>query len=59
MALIAGGYGLTQVLTGVLIFQQHLGPVARCRLAGISAMLTVLVMFVFPLWAMAVLTIDA
>ena len=26
--------------------------------AGLSAMLTVIVMFVFPLWAMAVLVID-
>jgi hypothetical protein len=37
---------------------QHMGPLARRRLCGLSAMLTVIVMFVFPLWAIALLTID-
>jgi hypothetical protein len=35
-----------------------MGPLARRRLCGLSAMLTVIVMFVFPLWAIALLTID-
>ena len=51
--------GLTQVLTGVLIFRRSTwGLWLGVGFAGISAMLTVLIMFVFPLWAMAVLIID-
>jgi hypothetical protein len=51
--------GLAQILTGVLIFQRRpLGLWLGVGFAGLSAMLTVIVMFVFPLWALAVLTID-
>ena len=51
--------GLAQILTGVLIFQRNpWGLWLGVAFAGLSAMLTVIVMFVFPLWAIAVLTID-
>jgi hypothetical protein len=51
--------GLAQILTGVLIFQRNTwGLWLGVGFAGLSAMLTVIVMFVFPLWAIAVLTID-
>jgi hypothetical protein len=51
--------GLAQLLTGVLILQRNTwGLWLGVTFAGLSAMLTVIVMFVFPLWALAVLTID-
>jgi hypothetical protein len=51
--------GLAQLVTGVLIFQRRTwGLWLGVGFAGLSAMLTVIVMFVFPLWAIAVLTID-
>ncbi len=51
--------GLVQIVTGVLIFQRNTwGLWLGVAFAGLSAMLTVIVMFVFPLWALAVLTID-
>ena len=51
--------GLAQILSGVLIFQRNTwGLWLGVAFAGLSAMLTVIVMFVFPLWAIAVLTID-
>jgi hypothetical protein len=51
--------GLAQLVTGVLIFQRSTwGLWLGVGFAGLSAMLTVIVMFVFPLWAIAVLTID-
>ncbi|HEY1277414.1 MAG TPA: hypothetical protein VGF25_21075 [Thermoleophilaceae bacterium] len=51
--------GIAQLITGVLIFQRNVwGLWLGVAFAGISAMLTVIVMFVFPLWALAVLTID-
>ena len=51
--------GLAQILTGVLIFQRNTwGLWLGVGFAGLSAMLTVIVMFVFPLWGLAVLTID-
>jgi hypothetical protein len=51
--------GLAQIFTGVLIFQRSTwGLWLGVGFAGLSAMLTVIVMFVFPLWAIAVLTID-
>jgi hypothetical protein len=51
--------GLLQILTGVLIFQRNTwGFWLGVAFASISAMMTVFVMFVFPLWAIAVLTID-
>ena len=51
--------GVVQVITGVLIFQRHpWGLWLGIGIAGLSGMLTVIVMFVFPLWAIAVLTLD-
>jgi hypothetical protein len=51
--------GVAQILTGVLIFRRDAwGLWLGVGFAGLSAMLTVIVMFVFPLWALAVLTID-
>jgi hypothetical protein len=51
--------GVAQIITGVLIFQRNTwGLWLGVGFAGLSAMLTVIVMFVFPLWAIAVLTID-
>jgi hypothetical protein len=51
--------GVAQIITGVLIFQRSVwGLWLGVAFAGLSAMLTVIVMFVFPLWAIAVLTID-
>jgi hypothetical protein len=51
--------GVVQIITGVLIFQRNIwGLWLGVAFAGLSAMLTVIVMFVFPLWAIAVLTID-
>jgi hypothetical protein len=51
--------GLLQLLTGVLILQRNMwGLWLGVGIASLSALMTVLVMFVFPLWAIAVLTID-
>jgi hypothetical protein len=51
--------GLAQLATGVLILNRNmwglwLGVAGAC----VSAFITVFVMFVFPLWAIAVLTLD-
>jgi hypothetical protein len=51
--------GIVQLITGVLILQRNTwGFWLGVAFAGLSAMLTVLVMFVFPLWAIAVLAVD-
>jgi hypothetical protein len=51
--------GLLQILTGVLIFQRNRwGLWLGVAFASLSGLMTVIVMFVFPLWALAVLTID-
>jgi hypothetical protein len=51
--------GVVQIITGVLIFQRNAwGLWLGAAFASLSAMLTVFVMFVFPLWAIAVLTLD-
>jgi hypothetical protein len=51
--------GLLQIVAGVLILQRHRwGLWLGVCFAGLSAMMTVIVMFVFPLWALAVLSID-
>ena len=51
--------GAVQIITGVLIFQRHSwGLWLGVGIAGLSGMLTVIVMFVFPLWAIAVLALD-
>ena len=51
--------GIAQLVTGVLIIQRNnWGFWLGVTIAGTSAMLTVLIIFVFPLWAIAVLAID-
>jgi hypothetical protein len=51
--------GLVQLVTGVLILQRSpAGFWLGVTIAGLSAMLTILVMFVFPLWALTVLAVD-
>jgi hypothetical protein len=51
--------GIAQLVTGVLILNRNMwglwmGVAGAC----VSAFITVFVMFVFPLWAIAVLTLD-
>jgi hypothetical protein len=51
--------GLVQLVAGVLILGRNIwGLWLGVGIACISASLTVVVMFVFPLWAIAVLAID-
>ena len=51
--------GIVQAVTGWLILQRHpAGIWLGAMIAFLSAMLTVFVMFVFPLWEIAVLTLD-
>jgi hypothetical protein len=51
--------GVLQLITGVLILQRNLwGLWLGIAIATLSALVTVFVMFVFPLWAIAVLAID-
>jgi hypothetical protein len=51
--------GLVQLLTGLLILQRNMwGLWLGLAIACASGLMTVFVMFVFPLWAIAVLTID-
>jgi hypothetical protein len=51
--------GVLQLITGVLILQRNLwGLWLGIAIATISALVTVFVMFVFPLWAITVLAID-
>jgi hypothetical protein len=51
--------GLAQIVTGVLIIQRNRwGFFLGLGFATVGATMTVFVMFVFPLWAIAVLTID-
>jgi len=51
--------GIVQILTGVLIFQRNTwGLWLGVTFASLSALMTVFVIFVFPLWGIAVLTID-
>ena len=52
--------GAFQVLAGVLILQRNeWGLALGVSLAGLSALITVFVIFVFPLWSIAVLSLDA
>ena len=52
--------GLVQLLSGVLILQRNMwGLWLGVGIACVSALITVFVIFVFPLWAIAVLTLDA
>ena len=51
--------GVAQIVTGVLILQRNRwGFWLGLGFATVGATMTVFVMFVFPLWAIAVLTID-
>jgi hypothetical protein len=51
--------GTVQLITGVLILQRSgWGLGLGIGVASLSAFLTVFVMFVFPLWAIAVLAVD-
>jgi hypothetical protein len=51
--------GLAQLLAGVLILQgNQWGRLLGVSMAGLSALITVFVIFVFPLWSIAVLTLD-
>jgi hypothetical protein len=51
--------GALQLITGVLILQRHgLGVWLGCGLASMSALMTVFIIFVFPLWALTVLTVN-
>jgi hypothetical protein len=51
--------GLVQLVTGVLILQRNaVGLWLGVLIACVSAFFTVFVMFVFPLWAIAILAID-
>ena len=51
--------GIAQLITGVLILRRNTwGFWLGVTIAGLSGMLTLLVMFVFPLWALTVLAID-
>ena len=51
--------GLLQLFAGVLILQgNEWGRWLGISFAGLSALITVFVIFVFPLWSIAVLTLD-
>jgi hypothetical protein len=52
--------GALQILAGVLVLRRNeWGLALGVTMAGLSALITVFVIFVFPLWAIAVLTLDA
>jgi hypothetical protein len=52
--------GALQILAGVLVLRRNSwGMALGVSLAGLSALITVFVIFVFPLWAIAVLTLNA
>ena len=51
--------GVLQLFTGVLILQRkEWGLALGVSIAGLSAFMTIFVIFVIPLWAIAVLTLD-
>jgi hypothetical protein len=51
--------GLLQLLTGVLILGRNAwGLWLGVGIACLSALMTIFVIFIFPLWAIAVLTLD-
>jgi hypothetical protein len=51
--------GVVQLVTGVLILGRNIwGLWLGVAIACVSAFMTVFVMFVFPLWAIAVLALD-
>ena len=52
--------GVVQIGAGVLVLQRNeWGRWLAMSIAGLSALITVFVIFVFPLWSIAVLTLDA
>ena len=52
--------GALQILAGVLILRRNSwGMALGVSMAAISALITVFVIFIFPLWSIAVLTLDA
>ena len=52
--------GALQILAGVLVLRRNSwGMALGVAIAGVSALITVFVIFVFPLWAIAVLTLNA
>jgi len=51
--------GIVQLAAGVLILMRNeWGLAMGVTIAGLSAMMTVFVIFIFPLWAIAVLSLD-
>lgn len=51
--------GALQILGGILVLQRNEWGIAICvSMAGFSALLTIFVIFVVPLWAIAVLSLD-
>ena len=51
--------GIVQLVTGVLILQRNMaGLWLGVTAASLSGLLTVFIIFVFPLWGIAVLAID-
>src|SRR3954465_3529133 len=51
--------GIVQLVTGVLILQRNMvGLWLGVTAAGMSGLMTVFIIFVFPLWGIAVLAID-
>jgi hypothetical protein len=51
--------GCVQILAGVLVLQRNTwGLALAVSIAGISATMTIFVIFVVPLWAITVLTLD-
>ena len=51
--------GLVQVVAGVLVLQRNeWGRWLAISMAGVSAIFTIFVIFVFPLWSIAVLALD-
>jgi hypothetical protein len=51
--------GVLQILGGILVIQRNEWGLALCvTMAGLSALCTIFVIFVVPLWAVAVLSLD-
>ena len=52
--------GIVQIVAGVLVLQRNeLGRWLAMVIAAVSALITVFFIVVFPLWAIAVLALDA
>jgi hypothetical protein len=51
--------GVLQLITGALILARNAwGLMLGVGIAALSALMTIFVIFIFPLWAIAVLTLD-